>query len=240
MDEKHNSALVVIPTYNELGNVVKLIDEVDAATGKEFDLLFVDDNSPDGTGSLLEKLRSERTNVFVIHRKGKMGLGSAYLEGFKYGLAGGYQYIFEMDADLSHPPKSLKPMLKELGNFDMVIGSRFMGEIKNINLTPLRIANSVIASWYMKFTLGLKCLDPMGGFTGYRRGVLEAVDLAGFISKGYAFQAEMKYECRRKGFRMKEVPILFKNRDAGDSKISKKDVMEAIMLPWRLKFLKRR
>lgn len=231
-----NNSLIVIPTYNELNNVSKLIGEIDKFNKGRFDLVFVDDNSPDGTGRLLEEIKKERGDIFVIHRENKMGIGSAYLAGFRYGVDKGYDYIFEMDADLSHSPEYLNQMVEELKSADVVVGSRFMGEWRNINKTPVRIWMSILAAWYMRLLLGIKCSDPMGGFIGYRKRALESIIDSDFLAKGYAFQAEVKYRAMREGFKMSEIPIIFKNRNWGDSKIARVDMAEALLMPLKIKF----
>lgn len=234
-----NEVLLIIPTYNERDNIDRLLDEIESVSDNKFDVLFVDDNSPDGTGSLIDEIKAKRSNVFVIHRKGKMGLGSAYLEGFRYGIEIGYEYMFEMDADLSHPPHYLKDMIDKLkGNDDVVVGSRFMSGIGNINKTPLRVFISIIAARYMQFILKLECSDPMGGFAGYRTEAIKGIDFRNFHAKGYGFQVEMKYACKVKGLKIAEIPIIFKNRNSGDSKISKRDIVEALALPWRIRSVK--
>ena len=234
MDRK-SACLIVVPTYNEIENIERLISEIGRAGGDRFDILFVDDNSPDGTGQLIEKIRLRQDNIFALHRQGKMGLGSAYLDGFQYGVKRGYDYIFEMDADLSHEPKYLPEMLEKLNDFDIVVSSRFMGNLRNINTTPFRILTSLIAAIYMRLSLGLTCSDPMAGFVGYRRRVLEGLEYPLFFAKGYAFQAEVKYRCKTVGFRMAEIPIAFKARKASASKMSKKDIIEAMVLPWKIR-----
>lgn len=236
---KRRERLIVIPTYNEIDNIEKLVVEIDKANAGGFDMLFVDDNSPDGTGKLIDRIRSKRADIFVIHRKGKMGLGSAYLDGFQYGVKNGYKHIFEMDADLSHDPGYLKEMEEKLKSYDVVVASRFMGELGNINVTPFRILTSIIAVMYMRVILALGCSDPMGGFVGYRSEVLKNLDYPNFLAKGYAFQAEMKYECKKRGFTITEIPIIFKKRRACDSKMSKNDIMEALFIPWKIRFFKK-
>ncbi len=234
-----NNTLIIIPTYNESNNVERLIEEIDGLDEARSDLLFVDDNSPDGTGALLEKLAEKHPSVSVIHRAYKTGLGSAYLDGFRYAAKKDYDYVFEMDADLSHDPLYIKTMKEALKDFDVVVASRFKGEWKNINSTFFRIVTSVIAVMYMRLILGLGCSDPMGGFVGYRGEVLKSLDYPDFIAKGYAFQTEMKYECKKRGFTITEIPIIFKKRRACDSKMSKNDIMEALFVPWRIRFFKK-
>ena len=228
--------LIIIPTFNEIKNIRKLIEEIDSVSLKNSNILFIDDASPDGTGELIDEIALKRGDIFVMHRQGRLGLGTAYREGFKYALSKAYDYIFEMDADLSHNPEYLFSMMKELESSDVVIGSRFMGERNNINVTPFRILLSIAAARYLNFLLGIKCLDSMAGFIGYRRKVLESLDFSRFFTKGYAFQAEMKFNCQKKGFKISEIPIVFKKRRLGDSRINKRDVLEALALPWRIKF----
>ncbi|MDP2904969.1 MAG: polyprenol monophosphomannose synthase [Candidatus Omnitrophota bacterium] len=232
--DNHN--IIVIPTYNERNNIKPLLEAIDGLKDFKADVLFVDDNSPDGTAELIDEIRAHRPGTYLMRRPCKMGLGSAYIDGFRYALDKGYQYIFEMDADLSHSPLYLEQVARSLCQFDVVTTSRFRGELRNINRTPLRIINSILAAMFIKLLLGLKCSDPMSGFTGFRRKALEALDFPGFVSKGYAFQAEIKYLCKQKGFSLYEIPIIFKNRAAGASKISRNDIFEALLLPWKLKF----
>jgi len=234
MQTPKKRVLIVIPTYNEKENVAEIINKVDLSIGGTSVMLFVDDASPDGTGVILEGMKSSNSRIYVMHRPGKDGLGRAYAHGLSFGVKNGYDYIFEMDADLSHDPEYLKVMLKEFDNFDVVIGSRFMGSMENINATPFRRFISFFASRYVKYLLGLKCLDPMAGFVGYKKEVLEKIDFDNFFSKGYVFQAEIKFRCQRNGFKITEVPIIFKNRSLGDFKLRKRDMIEALVLPWKV------
>ncbi len=234
-DRNDKRVLIIIPTFNESENIERLLSAIDKIGLAKLDILFVDDNSPDGTGKLIERIRLSRPNVFIIHRRRKEGLGVAYKTGFKYAVEKGYDYVFEMDADLSHNPESVIGMLKKLEDFDVVVGSRFMGDIYNINATPFRIFMSISASLYMRLMLGLKCRDTMAGFIGYKREVLKSLDFDHFLAKGYAFQAEIKFKCQRNGFKIIEMPTVFKNRGLGESKVKRKDMLEALLLPWRLK-----
>jgi len=230
--------LIVIPTYNEAKNIEPLIESIDRVGKGAFGILFVDDASPDGTGRLIENIIRRRPNTFALHRSGKLGLGTAYLDGFRYAVTKDYDYIFEMDADLSHDPSYILLMLKKFDSNDVVVGSRFLGTMQNINSTPFRIFVSLMAGRYLKVFLGLKCLDVMAGFVGYKKRVLENLDLSCFFSRGYSFQAEIKYKCQVKKFKISEIPIIFRTRTLGDSKIKKRDMLEAFLLPWRLKFCK--
>jgi dolichol-phosphate mannosyltransferase len=169
--------VVIIPTFNERDNIERVISAMDEATGGACDILFVDDNSPDGTGALIEDIRKRKPNVYAIHRAGKMGLGSAYIDGFRYAVRNGYEYMIEMDADLSHDPAYLPQMMRALESDDIVVASRFRGSVSNINLTPFRILASIAASVYMRALLGIRSTDPMGGFVGYNARDLRSLDM---------------------------------------------------------------
>jgi dolichol-phosphate mannosyltransferase len=227
--------LVIVPTYNEIDSLprkVPLILEQDPRV----EVLVVDDASPDGTGALAADLARQDPRVHVLHRPGKEGLGPAYLAGFRWGLERSYDLLFEMDADISHPPEALPRMIDLSGAFDVVIGSRYVdGRVTVSNWPMSRLLVSYFGSWYARTITGMPVRDATGGFNAWRRRVLEAVDLDRVQSNGYAFQIELKYRAFRKGFTLVETPILFTERDSGESKMSKKIVREAIWRVWWLR-----
>jgi dolichol-phosphate mannosyltransferase len=229
-------ALVVIPTYNEKENLVPLLKQV-FAQGLPVEVLIIDDNSPDGTGAIADELGAGDARVHVMHRAGKMGLGSAYVAGFRYALERDYEAVFEMDADFSHNPDSLGEFLRELEEADLVVGSRYLHGVTVVNWPISRLILSYSANVYSRVITGSPIKDLTGGFKCFRRRVLESIDLSRVKSDGYAFQIEMNYKAWRKGFRIKEIPILFVDRSVGESKMSRRIVWEAAWLVWRLRIL---
>ena len=221
--------LIIIPTFNEIENISKIIISI-FDTGLSINILVVDDQSPDGTGQEVKKLMETFPNrLFLESRLGKKGLGSAYIDGFKWALKSDYKYIFEMDADFSHQPKELKSMIKILdSNVDLVIGSRYVNGVNVVNWPLGRILLSYFASFYVQFITGMPIKDPTAGFVGYKRRVLEAIDLDKIKFIGYAFQIELKYKAWIKNFLIKEHPIIFINRVYGKSKMSGNIVWEAL------------
>jgi dolichol-phosphate mannosyltransferase len=233
--------LVVVPTYNERVNlplVVPAILEQDS----RFEVLVVDDNSPDGTGQLAEELACTTTRVHVLHRPNKSGLGKAYIAGFRWALERRYDLIFEMDADFSHDPKFLMDFVRAANNADLVIGSRYRTGVNVINWPISRLLLSIGANEYARWITGLPLADSTGGFKCFRREVLESIDLDKVRSNGYAFQIEMSFRAWKKGFRLVEIPIVFTDRVEGQSKMNKRIVREAIWMVWwlRLQSLMRR
>ncbi|HND11791.1 MAG TPA: polyprenol monophosphomannose synthase [Pseudomonadota bacterium] len=231
-----NEALIIIPTYNERDNLPTLCDQVLAALPTA-DLLIVDDNSPDGTGQLADEMAKANPRIHVLHRSGKLGLGTAYIAGFRYALSKHYQYIFEMDADFSHDPVYLPALLAAAKDgAGVVIGSRRVpgGGTENWGLSRQLI--SAGGSLYARTILGLGVRDLTSGFKCFRREVLEAIDLDAVRSNGYSFQIEMTYRAVRKGYSVAEVPIIFIDRRAGQSKMSSKIFAEAMGMVWRLRF----
>ncbi len=198
-------------------------------------ILFVDDNSPDGTGAIIDQLVDESDRIHVLHRKGKLGLGSAYREGFKAALDLGADYLMEMDADFSHDPTTLPLFLSAIGESDLVIGSRYLNGVSVVNWPIRRLILSYCASVYTRWVTGLKLHDCTSGFKCFRRSTLEAIDLSRVTSDGYSFQIEMNYLCMVKGFRIKEIPIIFIDRHAGTSKMSGSIVREAVLMVWKLR-----
>ncbi|KAA0888147.1 polyprenol monophosphomannose synthase [Oryzomonas rubra] len=227
-------AIVVIPTYNERDNIVRLSGEV-LAQHPDLQILFVDDNSPDGTGKLADELAAGNERISVIHRSGKLGLGSAYRAGFKAALAMGADYLIEMDADFSHSPTVLPLFLEAIQNADLVVGSRYLNGVSVVNWPIRRLMLSFFASVYTRFVTGLRVKDCTSGFKCFRRSVIEAFDLDSVKSDGYSFQIEMNYRCMEKGFKIVEVPIIFIDRHAGTSKMSGKIVREAVTMVWKLR-----
>lgn len=229
-------SLVIIPTYNEADNVSAIIDEV-LKQDKSLEVLIVDDNSPDGTSEIVEKKQKKNNKIHLLKRAGKMGLGSAYVAGFKYALEHSFDYIFEMDADFSHDPAVIPDMLEEIKDNDLVIGSRYLGGINVVNWPLRRLMLSFFAAHYVRFITGMPINDPTGGFKCFRRNVLETIDLDKILSDGYSFQIEMNFRTWRKKFKIKEIPIVFTDRRSGQSKMSKKIVREAVFVVWKLQFL---
>ena len=232
-------AIVIIPTYNEIENIEAIIDAVFNQCD-EVHILVVDDNSPDKTAQKVESYQSKYSDrLFLVKRNGKQGLGTAYVEGFKWCLKHDYEFVFEMDADFSHDPKDLKRLYtvcKE-DNIDLVVGSRYIKGVNVVNWPLSRVLLSYTASLYVRLITGMKVLDPTAGFVCYRRVVLEAINLDQIKFIGYAFQIEMKYITYKNKFKIKEIPIIFTDRLFGDSKLSKGIISEAIfgVLQMRLK-----
>ena len=228
-------ALVIIPTYNERDNVAAIATAAVAADPR-IDVLIADDNSPDGTGQLADELAAREPRIQVLHRAKKEGLGRAYLHAFAWGLERGYEYLIEMDADFSHDPKYLTPMLDEAeGGSDLVIGSRYVDGGGTVNWGPGRKLISRGGSLYARTVLGVGLRDLTAGFVCFRRAVLQAIDLNAVKSSGYAFQIELKYRTLKAGFRVKELPIVFEDRRVGQSKMSRKIFLEGLTMVWKLK-----
>lgn len=225
-------ALIVTPTYNEIENIRELASSVLSATPSETEFLIVDDNSPDGTGSAADELSAQNSRVHVLHRQGKLGLGSAYVAGFRWGLERGFDAFIEMDADFSHNPSYLPQMLELLGSHDVVIGSRYVSGGGTENWGLGRKVLSRGGSLYSRLILGASIRDFTGGFNGWKRDVLEAIDLSSVRSDGYSFQIELKYRAFRKGFSIREFPIVFVDRKVGQSKMSRRIVFEALAKVW--------
>ncbi len=231
MQEK---SIIIIPTYNELENIRRIIPDI-LGRYDEVDVLIVDDNSPDGTGVFVEQLANGSNRIKLIKRPSKMGLGTAYIQGFKFALQNGYEYIFEMDADYSHDPKEIKNFLDNIKNCDLVLGSRYKTGVNVVNWPMRRLMLSYFANGYTRFVTGLPVRDATGGFKCFRRKVLESIDLDSVKSNGYAFQIEMTFKAFKKGFRIVEIPIIFIDRFQGSSKMSKKIVREAVLMVWKLR-----
>ncbi len=227
-------AIVVIPTYNEKDNVARLASAV-LAQHPDISILFVDDNSPDGTGKIIDSLVADHDRIHVLHRSGKLGLGSAYREGFKRALSLGADYIIEMDADFSHDPEVLPVFLDAARESDLVIGSRYLHGVSVVNWPIRRLILSYFASVYTRWVTGLRLMDCTSGFKCFRRSALECIDLDRIRSDGYSFQIEMNYRCMEKGLKITEIPIIFIDRHAGSSKMSRKIVREAVLMVWKLR-----
>lgn len=230
-------ALVVIPTYNEAINLPPIVTLV-LAQDQRLEVLVVDDNSPDGTGQLADELARTTPRVHVLHREGKLGLGTAYITGFKWALERGYDFVFEMDADFSHDPAHLNEFLKAIEDADVVLGSRYLnGKVTVVNWPMGRLMLSYLANIYARWFTGLRIWDLTGGFKCFRRRVLETIDLSQVVSNGYAFQIEMSVRAWRKGFKLREIPIVFVDRTEGQSKMNKAIVREAVWKVPRLRLM---
>ncbi len=228
--------LVIVPTYNERENIAALIEKL-LSLPHALEVLVVDDNSPDGTAGVVEewKLKSER--VHLLKRPGKMGLGSAYRDGFRFALDHGAEYIFEMDADFSHDPDAITEFLHHAQDADIVLGSRYLHGVTVVNWPLSRLILSYSANLYTRIITGLPLADATGGYKCFRRRALEGIRLDQVRSEGYSFQIEMSFRCWRRGFRIKEIPIVFVDRRAGVSKMSRKIIWEAAGMVWRLRLL---
>ena len=229
-------ALVIVPTYNECENIRRLIATV-LVQDARIDILVVDDGSPDGTGALMDEIVAQNDRVHVIHRGRKMGLGTAYITGFRWALERDYAVVLEMDADFSHDPVHLPQFLLAIEDADMVLGSRYQqGRVTVVNWPIARLILSYCANIYARAVTGLPVWDATGGFKCFRRSVLEAIDLDRVRSNGYAFQIEMSFRAWKRNFRIAEIPIVFVDRTEGTSKMSNSIVREAVWMVWRLRW----
>ena len=229
-------ALIVVPTYNEMDNIERLLDQL-LALDFDLEILVVDDNSPDGTGNYVDDRCAREPRVHVIHREGKLGLGSAYIRGFKWALAEtNAKYIFEMDADFSHDPSAIAEFLEKINTHDVVLGSRYLNGITVMNWPLSRLILSVGANIYTRIITGMPLKDATGGFKCFRREVLEALPLDRITSDGYSFQIEMNFHAWKRKFRIVEMPIVFVDRQEGTSKMSRRIIYEAAFLVWKLRF----
>jgi dolichol-phosphate mannosyltransferase len=228
-----SGTLVIIPTYNERDNLPQVVDRL-MSLPVAVDMLVVDDNSPDGTGALADDLASANKRLHVLHREHKEGLGRAYCAGFQWALANGYEFIFEMDGDLSHNPADIPAFLEAAQNADLVLGSRYSNGIRVINWPLNRLMLSLMAARYVRVITGMPFTDPTGGYKCFRRKTLQSLDLENVRSNGYSFQIEMTHKVWRQGLRVVEVPIIFTDRFQGRSKMSSKIVEEALLMVWRL------
>lgn len=228
--------LVIIPTYNEMENIQKLVPQV-LAQDPRIDILVIDDNSPDGTGAVVEKMLKRNRRLNLLKRPNKMGLGTAYVEGFRYALEKRYDIIFEMDADFSHDPNEIPRFLEAIEGYDLVIGSRYVRGVNVVNWPMFRLLLSWSANLYTRIVTGLPVKDATSGYKCFKRKVLEAMDLDRIHSDGYAFQIEVDFKAWKKGFRVLEIPIVFVDRNAGVSKMSPGIIHEAAWMVWKLRLL---
>ena len=227
-------SLIIVPTYNEFENIRRLLPEL-MALGPDIRVLVVDDNSPDGTGRLADELAAENERISVLHRPGKLGLGSAYVAGFKYAIQQDVDCVFEMDADFSHDPAMIPKFIEQIESCDVVIGSRYISGINVVNWPMSRLLLSYFANIYTRVITGMTIRDTTSGYKCFRREVLENLDLDDVRSDGYAFQIEMNFRCWRKGYRIREIPIIFVDRRSGTSKLSQGVINEAVWIVWWLR-----
>ncbi len=231
-------SLVIIPTYNEKENIEQIIRAV-FSLEKVFHILVVEDNSPDGTAQIVKRLQEEfPTRLFMVERTGKLGLGTAYIEGFKWGIAHGYDFMFEMDADFSHAPSDLPRLYRACAEegYDVAVGSRYVSGVNVVNWPMGRVLMSYFASKYVQFITGVKIHDTTAGFVCYRREALVSILKNGIRFKGYAFQIEMKYTAHQCGYKIKEIPVIFVNRELGTSKMNSSIFGEAMFGVMRLRW----
>jgi dolichol-phosphate mannosyltransferase len=228
--------LVIIPTYNERENIGELLDRLMALPHK-VDVLVVDDASPDGTAALVQERAAKEPRIHLLQRPGKLGLGSAYVDGFRYALEQGAEYIFEMDADFSHDPEAIGEFLAAARDADVVLGSRYLNGVRVVNWPLNRLILSRAANVYTRLITGLPVHDATGGYKCFRRRALEGIRLDRVKSDGYAFQIEVSFKCWKRGFRIREIPIVFVDRRAGVSKMSRRIIWEAAGMVWRLRFM---
>ena len=230
-----NDTLIIIPTYNEKENLERLVGQVHTVVPNAH-LLIIDDNSPDGTGAIADKLAASDERIFAEHRTGKLGLGTAYIHGFRWALDRSYEFVFEMDADFSHQPRFLPDFLHAAESHDLVIGSRYMPGGGTENWTWSRKFISQGGNFYARTILGVPYTDLTGGFKCFRRKALESLDFDAILSVGYNFQIELTYRVHKKGLRIAQVPIIFPDRTAGESKMSGAIFREAFFGVWKLRF----
>jgi dolichol-phosphate mannosyltransferase len=228
-----NQTIIIVPTYNERENLPRMVQRI-LALPVAVDMLVVDDSSPDGTGQLADELAAQHSQIHVLHRAEKNGLGRAYLAGFQWALQKNYEFIFEMDCDFSHNPDEIPNFLQAAQNADLVIGSRYSGGIRVINWPMSRLMLSRCAGIYVQMVTGMPISDPTGGYKCFRRRALQALNLSDIRSNGYSFQIEISHRLWRAGFIVAEVPIIFTDRTAGQSKMAGGIINEAFWLVWRL------
>jgi dolichol-phosphate mannosyltransferase len=229
-----SKAIIIVPTYNEVENIERLVEGI-FAHQRDINILIVDDNSPDGTGKTVKKIQKKYLSLHLLERKEKLGLGTAYIAGFKWALNNGYHWIFEMDADFSHDPKEIPIFLSNMESYDLVIGSRYIKGVNVINWPLKRLLLSYFANMYTQKITGIPVKDNTGGYKCMSKNVLEAIDLDKIKTNGYGFQIEINFRAWRKGFRIKEIPIIFVDRVYGESKLSTRIMWEAIFLVWKLR-----
>jgi dolichol-phosphate mannosyltransferase len=231
--------IIVIPTYNEIENINAIINAV-LNIDSDINILIVDDNSPDGTAIEVEKMMQTNNKIHLLKREGKLGLGTAYCEGFKYCIENNFDYIFEMDADFSHNPCEIPNFLKAIKDNDLVIGSRYLTGMNVVNWPLRRLLLSYTASLYTRLITWIPIKDTTGGFKCFRADMLKKINLSKIRSNGYGFQIEMNYKIWKKGGRIKEIPIVFEDRRSGNSKMNKKIIFEAFFLVWKLRFTRKK
>ena len=236
MADSEKKALIIFPTYNEKENIEQITGAV-LAQDERVHVLIVDDNSPDGTGQIADRMAADNPRINALHREKKSGLGTAYIHGFKWAIAHNFDYVFEMDADFSHSPDYLPDFLEAIDGYDVVLGSRYISGVNVVNWPMSRLLLSYYANVYSRIVTGLPVRDATGGFKCFRREVLEALNLDAVKSNGYTFQIEMSMRAWVRGFRIKEIPIVFTDRQQGASKMSKKIVREAIWMVWWLRWM---
>jgi len=230
-------SVILIPTYNEKENIATVIDKLNALN-LDLDILVIDDSSPDGTAQIVKELQKNNKRLFIIERPGKLGLGTAYVKGFHWALEKGYQYVLEMDADLSHNPDDVPRLIEACKNgADLAIGSRYSEGVNVVNWPIKRLLLSYGANKYTRIVTGMPVKDTTAGFKCFNQEVLKAIDLSKVKSSGYSFQIEMNFRAWKKGFKITEVPIIFIERSEGCSKMSKSIVYEAVFMVWKLKIL---
>jgi dolichol-phosphate mannosyltransferase len=234
---KLDKAVVIIPTYNEIANIEKMLITLESLH-PALSVLVIDDGSPDGTADVVKRLQQSKKNLFLIERTGKLGLGTAYIKGFKWAIENNFQQIISMDCDFSHEPESIPSFVEKLATNDLVVGSRYVGGIRIMNWPMQRLLLSYFASIYAKIITGIPFSDSTGGFNGYTHKALSALNLDKVFSIGYAFQIEMKYKVWSLGLPCAENPITFYERTEGKSKMSRKIIMEAVINVFRMRFKK--
>ena len=228
--------LVIVPTYNERENIDPLLERL-ISLPHNLDVLVVDDGSPDGTAEQVQAWLARTPRVHLLRRPGKLGLGSAYRDGFRYALANGAEFVFEMDADFSHDPDAIGDFLEAARDADIVLGSRYLHGVTVVNWPLSRLILSSMANLYTRIVTGMPIADATGGFKCFRRRALESIRLDQVKTEGYGFQIEMSFRCWKRGFRIKEIPIVFVDRRAGISKMNRRIIFEAAWLVWKLRFL---
>jgi len=235
MNNSTEKKLVIIPTYNEKDNILKVLQAISDLRIANLEVLIIDDNSPDGTAEVVKEYLKNNKQIYLLQRAGKLGLGTAYITGFRYALERSYEYIFEMDADFSHDPKEIPNFLAAIQEADLVIGSRYVTGVNVINWPLMRLFISVMASKYTRIITGMPFKDCTSGFKCFRRSVLEKIPLDKISSSGYSFQIEMNFKAWKRGFKIREIPIIFYDRTVGSSKMSKRIILEAMFVVWKLK-----
>ncbi|MES2528811.1 MAG: polyprenol monophosphomannose synthase [Bdellovibrionota bacterium] len=229
-----SKSLVIIPTYNESDNVENMLTTLNGLY-PELSILIIEDGSPDGTAAIVKKYQATHPNVHMIERQGKLGLGTAYITGFKWALEKNFDFVFEMDCDFSHDPKDVQALLTAAQTADLAIGSRYIGGIRILNWPMKRLLLSYFASIYTQIITGMKIQDATGGFKCFKASTLRQIDLNKIFSNGYSFQIELNYKTWKKGLKLQEVPITFSERREGQSKMSRKIIYEAVWAVWRMR-----